>query len=62
VNVIIQMIYSNSIIINHELGHDILNLEHGQCGPMMNPYEKEDYTWKEFETDKNMMFTEFSKQ
>lgn len=49
-------------IIYHELGHDILNLEHGQCGPMMNPYAKEDYTWKEFETDKNMMFTEFSKQ
>ena len=49
-------------IIYHELGHDILNLEHGQCGPMMNPYAKEDYTWKEFETDKNMMFTEFAKQ
>lgn len=43
-------------IIYHELGHDILNLEHGECGPMMNAYAKPDYTWSEFEKDKITMF------
>ena len=43
-------------IIYHELGHDILNLEHGECGPMMNPYAKNDYSWDEVERDKGTMF------
>ena len=31
-------------IIYHELGHDILNLEHGECGPMMNERASGNYT------------------
>ena len=46
-------------IIYHELGHDILNLEHGQCGRMMDAYAKDDYTWKEFEEDKKIMFEKY---
>lgn len=46
-------------IMYHELGHDILNLEHGECGPMMNPYAKNDYSWNEFEKDKATMFENY---
>ena len=49
-------------IIYHELGHDILNLEHGQCGRMMDAYAKDDYTWKEFEEDKKIMFEKYKEQ
>ena len=43
-------------IIYHELGHDILNLEHGECGPMMNERASGNYTWDRLEKDKNTMF------
>lgn len=46
-------------IIYHELGHDILNLDHGECGPMMNAYAKSDYSWSEFEKDKASMFNSY---
>lgn len=46
-------------IIYHELGHDILNLDHGECGPMMNAYAKSDYSWSEFEKDKSLMFNSY---
>lgn len=43
-------------IIYHELGHDILNLEHGDCGKMMFNFADRDYTWNDFFTDKEYMF------
>lgn len=42
--------------IYHELGHDVLNLRHGQGGKMMFNYSKIDYTWVEFNDDRNYMF------
>ncbi len=48
-------------IIYHELGHDILNLEHGECGAMMNEYAKPDYTWSELEKDKTTMFESYKR-
>ena len=44
-------------IIYHELGHDVLNLLHGQGGRMMFPVAEGDYEWDEFLQDKNIMFT-----
>ena len=46
-------------IIYHELGHDILNLEHGQGGKMMYNFVNRDYTWSEFIRDKKFMFNYF---
>lgn len=43
-------------IIYHELGHDILNLNHGECGPMMNERASGNYSWNRLEKDKNTMF------
>lgn len=48
-------------IIYHELGHDILNLEHGECGPMMNESTSGSYNWDRLERDKNTMFNNFKK-
>ena len=46
-------------IIYHELGHDILNLEHGEGGRMMNPYKEGQFSWSRFETDKTEMFSKY---
>ena len=46
-------------IIYHELGHDILNLEHGECGPMMNERASSNYSWDRLEKDKNIMFEKY---
>ena len=46
-------------IIYHELGHDILNLEHGECGAMMNATTSGNYTWGRLEKDKNTMFESY---
>jgi len=43
-------------IIYHELGHDILNLRHGDGGKMMFNFVNRKYTWEEFLEDKNYMF------
>jgi len=43
-------------IMYHELGHDVLNLLHGQGGKMMYPFVDRDYTWEEFYDDKKYMF------
>ena len=43
-------------ILYHELGHDVLNLKHGQGGKMMFNFTEEDYTWKNFFKDKYYMF------
>ena len=49
-------------IIYHELGHDILNLEHGECGPMMNESTSGSYTWGRLEKDKNTMFNTYMRK
>ena len=43
-------------VIYHELGHDVLNLDHGQGGKMMFNFADRDYTWDEFFDDKQYMF------
>tara|TARA_B100002051_G_C16701591_1_gene621304 strand:- start:443 stop:1615 length:1173 start_codon:yes stop_codon:yes gene_type:complete len=42
-------------VLYHELGHDILNLDHGQGGKMMFNFVDRDYTWDEFFEDKQYM-------
>jgi hypothetical protein len=49
-------------IIYHELRHDILNLEHGECGPMMNESARGSYTWSRLEKDKNTMFNTYKRK
>jgi len=43
-------------ILYHELGHDVLNLQHGQGGKMMFNYTEKDYNWEDFMKDKDYMF------
>ena len=43
-------------IIYHELGHDVLNLNHGQAGKMMFNFADREYNWLEFYQDKKEMF------
>jgi len=43
-------------VLYHELGHDVLNFEHGQAGKMMFNFADRDYTWEEFFEDKEYMF------
>jgi hypothetical protein len=43
----------------HELGHDVLNFEHGQGGKMMFNFADIDYNWKTFEKDRNYMFKKY---
>ena len=42
-------------ILYHELGHDVLNLEHGEGGKMMYNFADRDYSWDEFFKDKLYM-------
>ena len=42
-------------IIYHELGHDVLNLEHGQGGKMMYNFADKEYSWDDFFNDKDYM-------
>jgi hypothetical protein len=42
-------------VLYHELGHDVLNLEHGEDGKMMFNFTDRDYSWEEFVKDKNYM-------
>jgi hypothetical protein len=48
-------------ILYHELGHDVLNLNHGEGGKMMFNYSEKSYTWEDFFTDKDYMFLSFKK-
>ena len=48
-------------IMYHELGHDVLNLKHGQGGKMMFCFAERDYTWDEFFSDKEYMFNSIKK-
>lgn len=43
-------------LIYHELGHDVLNLSHGEGGKMMFSFSDREYRWKEFFQDKKDMF------
>ena len=43
-------------LVYHELGHDVLNLRHGEAGRMMFNYANRMYTWQEFREDKEAMF------
>lgn len=42
-------------VLYHELGHDVLNLEHGQGGKMMFNFADKEYTWDDFFKDKEYM-------
>jgi hypothetical protein len=46
-------------VLYHELGHDILNLEHGKGGRMMNPISDIGYSWSEFWEDRQDMFLNY---
>ena len=43
----------------HELGHDVLNYEHGQGGKMMFNFAEREYTWDMFNEDRNYMFDKY---
>lgn len=43
-------------VLYHELGHDVLNLEHGQGGKMMFNFADKEYSWDDFFLDKEYMF------
>jgi len=49
-------------ILYHELGHDVLNLKHGQGGKMMFNYSEKDYNWEDFIKDKDYMFSSMKKE
>jgi len=46
-------------LIYHELGHDVLNLQHGNGGKMMFNFADKGYSWKEFWEDKQYMFQSY---
>ena len=48
-------------ILYHELGHDVLNLDHGEAGKMMFNFAEREYTWEEFFEDKEYMFKSYKK-
>ena len=43
-------------ILYHELGHDFLNLRHGEGGKMLYNIIERNYTWYDFVRDKETMF------
>jgi len=49
-------------ILYHELGHDVLNLKHGQGGKMMFNFTEEDYTWDDFFKDKFYMLNSIKRE
>ena len=49
-------------ILYHELGHDVLNLNHGEGGKMMFNFADREYTWDEFYADRDYMFSFVSNQ
>jgi|TARA_B110000114_G_scaffold28788_1_gene29244 hypothetical protein len=48
-------------LLYHELGHDVLNLEHGNGGKMMFNFIDRGYSWSEFWEDKNYMLNNYLK-
>jgi len=47
-------------VLYHELGHDALNLDHGNGGKMMFNYDEKDFTWDDFMVDRIKMFNAFN--
>ncbi len=48
-------------LIYHELGHDVLNLKHGNGGKMMFNFADKGYSWKEFWEDRAYMLESYKK-
>jgi len=46
-------------LIYHELGHDVLNFDHGEGGKMMFTFSDREYVWGEFFEDKDYMFNNY---
>lgn len=46
-------------LIYHELGHDVLNLNHGAGGKMMFNFADKGYSWEEFWNDRKYMFDSY---
>ena len=49
-------------LIYHELGHDVLNLKHGNGGKMMFNFADKGYSWKEFWEDRDYMFNSLNRR
>jgi hypothetical protein len=48
-------------VLYHELGHDYLNLKHGEGGKMMFNYVDREYSWEEFKENKEYMFEAYKR-
>ena len=48
-------------LLYHELGHDVLNLEHGSGGKMMFNFADRGYSWSEFWEDRAYMFKSYKR-
>jgi hypothetical protein len=48
-------------VLYHELGHDVLNLDHGQGGKMMFNFADKEYSWDDFFVDKAYMYNYINK-
>lgn len=51
--------YKKIYVLYHELGHDVLNFEHGEGGKMMFPISDNEYDWKGFDLDRRYMFESY---
>lgn len=49
-------------LIYHELGHDVLNLKHGNGGKMMFNFADKGYSWMEFWEDREYMFNSYKRK
>jgi hypothetical protein len=49
-------------LIYHELGHDVLNLNHGNGGKMMFNFADKGYSWEEFWNDRKYMFDSYKRK
>jgi hypothetical protein len=48
-------------LLYHELGHDVLNLNHGSGGKMMFNFADRGYSWAEFWSDRQYMFEAYKR-
>jgi len=48
-------------LLYHELGHDVLNLNHGSGGKMMFNFADRGYSWTEFWADREYMFEAYKR-
>ena len=54
-------LFTRWYILYHELGHDVLNLSHGEGGKMMFNFAKRNYSRYDFIIDRNEMFHNYLK-